>query len=288
MAERGASKNTIAAYKRDIEQFFKFTNEANERVVNRDDIKDFLHYLHEYKNTPKTQARKLSALREYFKFLYSENLRSDNPADNIDAPKLNKSLPKYLNEDEITKLINTINTMDRANKVRMVALLELAYGAGLRVSEMVMIPLNAVNLKNPIITVKGKGSKERSIPINLNTINALREYLLVRDIYLKGGRESMWLFPSSSKAGHLTRDGFYKMLKEIAVCAGINPKKVSPHVLRHSFASHLIAHDANLLSVQKMLGHSDVKTTEIYTHIMDDRLKNIVSNSHPLAKLKNI
>lgn len=283
-AERGASKNTMSAYRADIASFFNFIKKE-ETAVSRKDVQEYLGHLHSRKAAARTQARRLSSLREYFKFLYSEKIRPDIPTDAVESPKIEKSLPKYLSEAEIVAIIGTIKGMERENKARLIALVELDYATGMRVSELVTLPLSAFNPKQDYLVVKGKGEKERVIPINDAAKKALMEYLQVRDLHLKGGRESRWMFPSFSRSGHLTRDGFYKMMKEIAVKAGINPAKVSPHVLRHSFASHLIAHDANLLSVQQMLGHSDVKTTEIYTHIMDDRLVDLVTRAHPLSGL---
>ncbi len=287
LAERGSSKHTITAYQKDVETFFKFAKKE-EKEITRDDIKKFLTYLNSYQMSARTQARKLSSLREFFKFLYSERIRNDIPTEDIESPKIEKTLPKYLSEVEIISLFGTLKEIERENKIRLIALLELDYATGMRVSELVSLPLSTFNPKQEYLVIKGKGEKERIVPINENAKKALIEYLKIRDIYLKGGRESKWMFPSSSKSGHLTRDGFFKMIKEIAVKAGIEPKKVSPHVLRHSFASHLIAHNANLLSVQQMLGHSDVRTTEIYTHILDDRLKELVNSAHPLSKIEKI
>ncbi len=287
LAERGASKNTVNAYKTDIISFFKFTKK-DEKKISKTDVQDFLKYLHSYKSSPRTQARKLSSLREYFKFLYSERIRNDIPTEDIESPKLDKSLPKYLSEGEIISIIGTVKSLERENKARLIALLELDYATGMRVSELVTLPLSAFNPKQNYFIIKGKGEKERVVPINDIAKHALIDYLKVRDLHLKNGRESKWMFPSHSKAGHLTRDGFYKMVKEIAIKADINPDKVSPHVLRHSFASHMVANNANLLSVQQILGHSDVRTTEIYTHILDDRLKELVNTAHPLSKLKNL
>ncbi len=287
MAERGAAKNTVSAYKTDIISFFKFAKKTEKEIVRKDE-QNFISYLHSYKNSPRTQSRKLSSLREYFKFLYSDGIINIIPTEDIESPKIEKTLPKYLSEGEVIAIIGTIKSMERENKIRLLALLELDYATGMRVSELVSLPLSAFNPKKDFLIIKGKGDKERIVPINDNAKKSLIEYIKIRDLYLKGNRESKWMFPSFSRSGHLTRDGFYKMIKEVALNAGIDPQKVSPHVLRHSFASHLIAHNANLLSVQQMLGHSDVKTTEIYTHIQDDRLKELVNTAHPLSKISKI
>ena len=211
--------------------------------------------------------------------MFSENQIGKNPTDYLMAPKVGKALPKYLSEAEVVRLLDAAETHDR----RLYTLLEVLYATGMRVSELVNLPVLAVTQDNKTVSVVGKGNKERIVPLNERAAAALDRWLVLREAHLPIGRSNKWLFPSRAKGGHLTRDGFFKHLKQLALVVGIDPKRVSPHVLRHSFASHLVAHDADLRSVQKMLGHADIATTEIYTHVLPDRLKKIVEKAHPLS-----
>lgn len=281
VAERGASARTIEAYRRDLTDLHAFLDvrKIEMKKATRSDLQAYLHTAIENGLSAKTQSRRLSSIHEFYRFLYSEDTIKKSPADYLQTPKTGKSLPKYLTESEITKLIETASQKN----MRLYVLLELLYASGMRVSELVCLPLLAVTKDNKTVTVIGKGNKERIVPLNEPATQALDKWILMRELSLKRGRISKWLFPSSAKEGHLTRDGFFKALKEIALEANIDPSRVSPHVFRHSFASHLIAHDADLRSVQKMLGHADIATTEIYTHILQDRLKKTVEKSHPLA-----
>lgn len=280
VAERGASQRTITAYGSDLTNLNGFLSARgiDIRKAKRADLEEYLHSIVKAGLSAKTQGRRLSALREFYRYLYSEDLIKKNPADYLQSPKIGRSLPKYLTEEEITRLLEAAS-----EDVRMKTLLEILYASGMRVSELVGLTVLSVTKDNKTITVMGKGSKERIVPLNDPAAVALNEWLIHREISLKRGRPSKWLFPSSGKEGHLTRDGFFKALKKIALAANIDPERVSPHVFRHSFASHLIAHDADLRSVQKMLGHADIATTQIYTHILPDRLKKTVEKSHPLA-----
>ena len=281
VAERGASVRTIAAYGKDLTDLNGFLSARgiDLRKATRTDLEEYLHSIVKAGLSAKTQGRRLSALREFYRYLYSEDLIKKNPADYLQSPKIGQSLPKYLTEDEVKRLIDKADE----NNVRMKTMLEVLYASGMRVSELVGLTVLAVTKDNKTITITGKGNKERIVPLNEPAAVALNEWLIHRELSLKRGRISKWLFPSSGKEGHLTRDGFFKALKKIALAADIDPERVSPHVLRHSFASHLVAHDADLRSVQKMLGHADIATTQIYTHILQDRLKKTVENSHPLA-----
>lgn len=281
VAERGSSPRTIESYRRDLADLEGFLKARQVSLVkaSRQDLEGYLHQLAATGLAEKTQARRLSAMREFYRFLFSENTLKQNPTDYLVAPKIGKALPKYLSEDEVNRLLNTAE----AEEKRIYTLLEVLYASGLRVSELVGLPVTAADLDNQTLRVLGKGSKERVVPLNGRAVKALNKWLASRETRLPVGRINKWLFPSNAKAGHLTRDGFFKHLKKIALMAGIPPEKVSPHVFRHSFASHLIAHEADLRSVQKMLGHADIATTEIYTHVLPDRLKKIVEKSHPLA-----
>ena len=288
VAERGAAANTVEAYTRDLEDCGEFLDSKRRTFENATtgDLRAYLADLVARDMSPKTQARRLSALREFYKFLYTEKIRKDNPADALDSPKTGRPLPKYLSEDEITRLFDAIPRLKRADKIRMSALLEILYASGLRVSELVSLPAATANVRENHFIVRGKGDKDRMVPLTDAAKRALADWVAERERTLPKGRGSRWLFPSAGKTGHLTREAFYVELKELAVLADIAPERVSPHVIRHSFASHLIAHDADLRTVQQMLGHADIATTQIYTHILDDRLKNTVEKNHPLADLK--
>lgn len=284
-AERGAAANTIAAYTRDLENCGEFLDSGRRTFENAQvsDLRAYLAFLTENGMSVKTQARRLSALREFYKYLYTEKIRTDNPTDVLDSPKTGRSLPKYLSEEEINRLFDAIPAMSPKKALRMKALLEILYASGLRVSELVSLPASTANVRENFLIVRGKGSKDRMVPLTDAAKQALHEWIPERERTLPKGRESRWLFPSRSKTGHLTREGFFEELKSLATAAGIPAERVSPHVIRHSFASHLIAHDADLRTVQQMLGHANIATTQIYTHILDDRLKNAVEKNHPLA-----
>ncbi|MFQ8668199.1 MAG: site-specific tyrosine recombinase/integron integrase [Alphaproteobacteria bacterium] len=283
-AERGASANTLEAYGRDVEEFLTYCGGMALKEISRDDVGDFVQYLGREGRSPKTVARKLSAVREFFKFLYTEKDIKDNPAADVLTPKQEKPLPKFLSEDEIKRLIAAAKECSGPKGRQMTAMLELMYASGLRVSELVSLPENCINFDRRQVFVRGKGSKERVVPVAPAAIQAVFDYLEQRDCFICEGRRSIWLFPSkSSRSGHISRDTFFKRLKELAVKAGIYPSRVTPHVLRHSFATHLLNHNADLRSVQKMLGHESINTTEIYTHILSDKLLETVQKLHPLA-----
>ena len=285
-AERGAAANTVAAYTRDLTDFGNFLDSRRRTFENADrkDIREYMILTAQKGMAEKTQARRLSALREFYKYLYTEKIRKDNPSESLDSPRLKRALPKYLSEEEIRKLFDAIALIPSESKaVRMRALLEILYASGLRVSELVTLPSNVANIKENYLIVRGKGSKDRMVPLTDAAITALKDWIPEREKTLPRGRGSRWLFPSASKTGHLTRESFFLELKDLAVKAGLRPERVSPHVIRHSFASHLVAHDADLRTVQQMLGHSDIATTQIYTHILDNRLKSSVEKSHPMA-----
>lgn len=273
-AEKGRSTKTLEAYGRDL----RMANKAigNLSSAGKSQLQNYLASLHE---TPASIARKTSALRGFYKFLASEKMITENPADGLELPKKQKKLPKFLTEHEVELLIS--NAGDTRNAVRLRAMLELLYASGLRVSELCELPTTAI-LGDKLL-IHGKGAKERMVPMHTGAQNALEKWL-----DLRGDENSKYVFPSISKTGHLTRDGFFKILKKCAVLSGISPNRVSPHVLRHSFASHLLANGANLRVIQMMLGHEDIATTQIYTHVMPEKLKEAVFIHHPMAKkIKN-
>lgn len=281
-AERGAAVNTLLAYRRDLEDFAEFM--AGEvHSADAQALRDYLGDLKRRGMAPRTAARRLAALRQFHQFLLSEGVRSDDPSHVIDNPRLGRPLPRYLSQEEVQRLFDAANARQDARGLRARALLELAYAAGLRVSELVALPLAAVARDPALLVVRGKGGKERMVPIGEPARRAVAEWLPARAASLPAGQTSKWLFPSDSAAGHLTRDGFAKILTELAVAAGISPARVSPHVLRHSFATHLLANGADLRVVQQMLGHADIATTETYTHVVDQKLQQLVRRHHPLA-----
>ena len=296
-AERGAAANTLESYRRDLTNFTAFTT-ARKRDPEKADtamIRKYFVHLSSRGMAPGTSARHLSALRQFYKFLASEGLREDNPCTTIDSPRLGRPLPKYLSEDEVEMLLETAAGHPGPEGLRLRALLEILYATGLRVSELVGMPLTALTQDDQMLVIRGKGGKERMVPLGGPAGQAIADYRDVRAGFIPGkstGKSakkskaeaiSKWLFPSRAKQGHLTRARFAQILKELAIEAGIDPGRVSPHVLRHSFASHLLAHGADLRSLQQLLGHADIATTQIYTHVLDERLKALVQNHHPLA-----
>ena len=288
-AERGAARNTIESYGRDLADFAGFCTRRKTAPdqAGPGDITDYMKRLSGAGMAASTQARRLSALRQFFRFLQAERVRDDDPTQAVDAPRQARSLPKYLSEDEVEHLLDAARERPGADGLRAVALLEVLYATGLRVSELVGLPLAALSRDGRVLVVRGKGGKERMVPVGGPAREALGDYLAVRDGFLKSGRGggAAFLFPSRSREGHLTRARFGQLLKDLAAVAGIPPKRVSPHVLRHSFASHLLAHGADLRSLQQMLGHADISTTQIYTHVLEERLKALVDQAHPLSKV---
>jgi integrase/recombinase XerD len=291
-AERGAALNTLEAYRRDLAHFGDFLarRRTGLRDADAEAIRAYLARLEGAGYAPRTAARRLSALKQFYRFLYADGLRGDDPAAALEGPKRGRSLPKLLSVEEVDRLLATARAHAAADNdprhVRLVALLEVIYATGLRVSELVALPLSAARGDVRVLLVRGKGGRERLVPLSLPARDALRDYVAVRDAFLDGAgpRGAAFLFPSRGKAGHLTRVRFFQLLDELAVEAGIDPRRVSPHVLRHAFASHLLNNGADLRSVQQMLGHADISTTQIYTHVLEERLQALVRDGHPLAK----
>jgi integrase/recombinase XerD len=283
-AERGAAANTLDAYRRDLDDFAGFLTGLGLSVHQADvaALRGYLGDLARRAMAPRTAARRLSALRQFHKFLFAEDVRDDDPTLVLDSPRLGQPLPKYLSEAEVERLIDAARAKDGVAGLRAVALLELLYAAGLRVSELVELPYSAVKRDKPVLIVRGKGGKERMVPLGDLARQAIQAWCGVRQPVT-----SKWLFPGEGDSGHFTRSGFAKMLDELAIAAGLDVTRISPHVLRHSFASHLLAHGADLRSVQQMLGHADIATTQIYTHVLDEKLKQLVNLHHPLAKKKD-
>ncbi|MDF2365725.1 site-specific tyrosine recombinase XerD [Sneathiella sp.] len=284
LTERGAAENTLSGYRRDLNDFESFALRCgkNLSVVSSKDIQAYLKLLDDSGLKASTQARRLSAIRQLFSYLLGEDIRHDDPALNIDSPRAGRRLPKYLTEAEVDGLLAAAEG-DTPEKRRLLSLLHLLYATGLRVTELVSLPFPALREQDRFLIVRGKGNKERLVPVNDTSKQALGRYLEVRDVFCPDGAHSKWLYPSRGGQGFLTRQRLGQLLKELAIEANIDSAKVSPHVLRHAFASHLLAHGADLRSLQKMLGHSDISTTQIYTHVLQERLKEIVTTHHPLA-----
>ena len=293
-AERGAAANTQEAYRRDLQAFADFLRKRRRSLESAgpEDIRAFLTRLARAGMAPRTSARRLSALRQFYRFLLSEGLRGDDPSAGIDSPRQGRPLPKILSEAEVNALLAKAQEGQGPEARRLAALVELLYATGLRVSELVGLRLAAAQRDQRLLIVQGKGGKERMVPLSQAARQSLSDYLGVREHFLpktgKGAKAakapSPWLFPSHAAAGHLTRHRVAQLLKELAIGAGIDAAKVSPHVLRHAFASHLLDHGADLRSLQKMLGHADISTTQIYTHVLSERLKSLVQDHHPLAR----
>lgn len=297
LSERGASLHTKDAYERDLKAFAVYLAAVKGSLVaaGREELRGYLARLADGAFAPRTSARRLSSLRQFYRFLIAEGARADDPTEIIDAPRLGRPLPKVISEAEVEALIAAAleqarraleggSARAKADALRRLAIVELLYASGLRVSELVGLPLSAIGPDSASLLVRGKGAKERVVPLGEPARIAVLGYLGVRATHLAGGRPSPHLFASRGKGGRLTRHRVGQLLKGLAAAAGIDPKRLSPHVLRHAFASHLLAHGADLRAVQTMLGHADIATTEIYTHVVDDKLKAVVRDHHPLAR----
>ncbi len=287
-AERGASANTRAAYEQDLKILRAHLLRKRSDLLGADAerLRGFLAAQNGLGMSPRTAARRLSTLRQFYRFLLGEGLRQDDPSAELDAPRRGRALPKILDRAEVDALLAATRAIGGLGGLRMVALLETLYATGMRVSELVSLPLSAVERDPAMLQVRGKGDKERLVPLGEEARAALSEWRLARSRLKLAGLAARYLFPSRGKEGHLTRQRFAQLLKEVAVKAGIAPSRVSPHVLRHAFASHLLEGGADLRSVQLMLGHADIATTQIYTHVLDERLKSLVQSHHPLARKK--
>ena len=291
-SERGAAKNTLEAYHRDLRAFQTYferqhpTSGGNIAEAEDVDIRGYLASLLDEGLSARSAARRLSALKQYYLFLQQDDLRKNNPARHIDGPKSGKPLPKMMSEDQVGKLLTEAQRdaeTESPQALRTQALVELLYATGMRASELVGLPVSVAARDPRFLVVRGKGNKERMIPVGEPAQKALQRYMeLGRFAFLPPGKESVFLFPDRSKAGHLSRQKLGTTLKDLAIRANVDPAILSPHVLRHAFASHLLAHGADLRAVQTLLGHADISTTQIYTHILDERLKAIVGAAHPL------
>lgn len=290
-AERGASPNTIEAYAADLEGFIGYLSGTGvaPKAATADDVQDYLGFLAGEGQAPTSRARRLSAIKQFYRFLLAEDVIAIDPTSSLQGPKKQRALPKVLSVAEVDRLLETSEKRCEGQEghalfraLRFHCLLELLYATGMRVSELVGLPRSVLRGDTRVLTIRGKGGRERMVPLNATARRALDSFLAV------SGRldNSEWLFPSKSALGHVTRQGFAQDLKEVAAAAEIAPERVSPHVLRHAFASHLLDRGADLRAVQQLLGHADISTTEIYTHVLQERLKALVNAHHPLAKHK--
>ncbi|MBL9096024.1 MAG: site-specific tyrosine recombinase XerD [Alphaproteobacteria bacterium] len=285
-AERGASIHTLDAYRRDLLDYAGFLAKKGRVLTNGSaaDVRAYLAALSGAGLKASTQARRLSAMRQLHRFLLDEDIRTDDPTSAVESPKRARPLPKIVTETQTQSLIDAAAGLEGAEALRLLCIVELLYASGLRVSELVTLPLASVSGERRTIMVKGKGGRERLVPLGAPAREAIKAYLGVRNRFLPQLEKAQrFLFPSRGREGHFTRRRVAQLLKDLAVQAGIDPRKLSPHVLRHAFASHLVAHGADLRSVQQLLGHADIATTQIYTHVQDERLRKLVAEKHPLA-----
>jgi len=291
-AERGAERNTLSAYSRDLADLAAYLATARRSLATAttEDLRAYLGELAQRGLRASTVARRLSAIRQLYRFLYVEGRRKDDPAAVLEGPKRTRPLPKTLGLAEVDRLLRAAATSDpgaplreRLRAARLACLLETLYATGLRVSELVALPITAARHDARVIVVRGKGGKERMVPLNNAAKNGMAAYLALLEQF---GHEaaSKWLFPSFGESGHITRQHLARELKSLAAAAGLRAEQVSPHVLRHAFASHLLHNGADLRVVQTLLGHADISTTQIYTHVLEERLKSLVRDLHPLAE----
>jgi len=281
-AERGAGANTLAAYRRDLVDFSQTCDPAK---AGRDEVRSFLTGLSSSGMAASTQARKLSALRQFYGFLYAEGIRPDDPTQTIAAPQTRRALPKILSGDDLEAMLQAAAQDRTPEGLRLSLIVEMLYGGGLRVTELAGLTLAAVRSKEAFLRITGKGNKERLSPLSPAARTALEAYLAVREEFVPvHDKNNRYLFASRGAEGFLTRRRFHQLLKGLALKAGLNPAKVSPHVLRHAFATHLVEGGADLRSVQTLLGHADIATTQIYTHVARDHLTKVVRAAHPLAR----
>lgn len=291
-AERGAAENTLESYRRDLETAADFMAARKVKLTSAlpVDIRACLDDMSVQGFAATSQARRLSSLRQFFRFLYTENLRADDPTGIIDAPKKNRALPKIMSENTVGRLLGQAENEAEPQEdmsghfsaVRLYALLELLYATGMRVTELVSLPEKTVRSNQRFLLVRGKGSKERMVPLSLKAQIVLQRYLALRD-RVPEWQNNPWAFPARSETGYLARQVFARDLKALAARANIPDAAISPHVLRHAFASHLLQNGADLRAVQQLLGHSDISTTQIYTHVLEERLHQLVAMHHPLA-----
>lgn len=282
--ERGCSPNTITAYRTDLTKLSQHFKETPVETLTKDDLHRFFESAYASELATSTVSRQVSSLRQFFQFLQGEGVLHTNLTQHLKKPRMGRSLPKYLTVEEVGDLIEAAHALDTPEGLRLTAMMEILYATGIRVTELVSLPLSSLmNVEgHAIIRVRGKGDKERLIPLTRHAVEAIERYRNVRGCF--GAETSSYLFPSRGLQGYLTRQRFHQLIKELAMSVNITPAKVSPHVIRHAFATHLLERGADLISVQKLLGHSSINTTEIYTHLLPENLRDMVESCHPLAQ----
>ena len=294
-AERGAAKNTLSNYTNTLERYLNYLMDENTSPskAQTKSIESYLRHLTDEGLSASTQAMHLSSIRQFHKFLFAEGIRKDDPCSTVDSPKLGRPLPKIMSIEEVDQLIGLAeqeandkkgSAAKKLRAARLYALIEMLYASGLRVSELISLPKTAANASGKFLTIVGKGNKERIVPLSDKCKQAITLYMSHMKSGSKG-EESKFLFPANSATGHYARQVFARDLKELALRAGLDAAKISPHIMRHAFASHLLQNGADLRSVQQLLGHADISTTQIYTHVLDERLKQLVEEHHPLGKV---
>lgn len=294
-AESGAARNTLLAYGRDLLDFSDWLSGQGADLIgmSREQVEDYLTHCDDAGLSRATRARRLSSIRQFTRFALDEGWREDDPAGRISGPGRQQRLPKTLDRAEVQAMLDALPQLGRnaVERARNLVLVELIYATGMRVSELVELPVSACRGNPALLLIRGKGGKERMVPLSAPARQALAGWLKLRDHApadsalgrLVNGRGGRWLFPATSKEGHMTRQAMNALLDQLAVAAGIDPARVSPHVIRHAFATHLLEGGADLRAIQTLLGHADLGTTEIYTHVMDARMRDLVLNHHPLA-----
>jgi integrase/recombinase XerD len=285
--ERAAAKNTLTAYSKDLSdaQGFLAARKRDLAAASTEDIEAYFQALSDRGLSPATAARRRASVRQFYRFVLGEGWREDDPSRRVDAPKQGRPLPKVLSRDEVDRIIAAASARDGAQGLRLGCMVELIYASGLRISELTALRLDVLARDPAYLMVRGKGGKDRLAPLNDAARTAVKAYLEARKSFLpKGGAANPWLFPSRGKGGRLTPRRFAQLLDEAAADAGIDPSRVSPHVLRHAFATHLLEGGADLRVVQKLLGHADIATTQIYTHVAGDRLREVMATKHPLGR----
>lgn len=290
LVERQAAKNTRRAYKSDIHSYIKFINAKYSLSilnVENKNITSWYRSLSEKSISRNSYLRKVSSIKEFYRFLYSDGLIKNNPAKDIESPKKHRHIPNVLTIRQIEDIINTVKSDNCIKSIRLLALIEIMYSTGIRVEELMSISLNAINYENQSIFIRGKGGKERIVPFGINALKAIKKYIGIRELFIKNKNNSSFMFPSIGKQGYLTARRFSQLLKEVSIKAELSHLSISPHILRHSFATHMLSGGADLRVLQEILGHADISTVQIYTHIVDDK-KKIALSFHPLEKNKGL
>ena len=290
LVERQAAKNTRRAYKSDIHSYIKFINvKYSLSILNVEskNITSWYRSLSEKSISRNSYLRKVSSIKEFYRFLYADGLIKHNPAKDIESPKKHQNIPKVLTIRQIEDIINALKSDNCLKSIRLLALIEIMYSTGIRVEELMSISLNAINYENQSIFIKGKGGKERVVPFGINALKAIKKYIGIRELFIKNKKNSSFMFPSIGKQGYLTARRFSQLLKEVSIKAELSHLSISPHILRHSFATHMLSGGADLRVLQEILGHADISTVQIYTHIVDDKKKMALS-FHPLEENKGL